>query len=177
MSSSMRPMSWPARFTTLSWISVDAPRVLRNLCMTASWCWSQMQQAAFHAPHGGRPSAAQPARGDQPALAVAGERDVRRIELFAIPQLAGHLLVLLIERLAVVGELAAPDLVAAALAQLAEPVGVGKALARGRDDVGLAALENLLGLGELADAAGGDHRGLEPSAADRRADRPRQADV
>src|SRR5437773_791421 len=52
-----------------------------------------------------------PARGDQPALAVTGERDVGGVERVAVPQLAGHLLVLLVERFAVVGELAAPDLV------------------------------------------------------------------
>src|SRR5213078_3219649 len=92
-----------------------------------------------------------PARGDQAALAVAGERDVGGVERVAVPQLAGDLLVLLVERLAVVGELAAPDLVAAALADLEEPVGIGQALARRRDQVGLAALEDRLGLRELAD--------------------------
>ena len=42
------------------------------------------------------------------------ERDVGLVERVAIPQLAGHLLVLLVERLAVVRELAAADLGAAA---------------------------------------------------------------
>src|SRR3979409_1994910 len=103
------------------------------------------------APH--RRRSAGPAWGDPAALAVAGERDVGGVELVAIPQLAGDLLVLLVERLAVVGELAAPDLVALALADLEEPVGVGQALARRGDQVGLTAREDGLGLRELADPA------------------------
>src|ERR1044071_3437436 len=88
-----------------------------------------------------RTAPAHPGGRDEPALAVAGERDVGRVELLAIPQLARHLFVLLIERLAVVGELTAADLLAAALAHLEEPVGVGQTLTRRCDDVGVAALE------------------------------------
>ena len=59
--------------------------------------------------------------------------DVRSgFELGAIPELARDGLVHLIEPLAVVGEGAAADAGAAALAQLGEPVGIGEALARGR---------------------------------------------
>src|SRR5437868_324890 len=132
-------MSWPARLTTLSWMSDVAPRVLRNLCMASSFS-CQEQQAAFQPRR-----SALPARRDEAALAVAGERDVGRIERIAIPQLARHLLVLLVERLAVVGELAAPDLAAAALADLAEPVRVREALARRCDEVGVAARQDRLG--------------------------------
>src|SRR5258705_3838249 len=35
-----------------------------------------------------------PARREQAALAIARERDVGRVQVFAIPQLAGHLLML-----------------------------------------------------------------------------------
>src|SRR5258708_1965541 len=80
-----------------------------------------------------RPSRA-PGWGDQsPGLA-----------LWVIPELAGHGLVALVERLAVVGELAAADLVAASQAHLGEPIGIGEALARRRDDVGVAARERRL---------------------------------
>src|SRR6185436_5113060 len=62
------------------------------------------------APHtsDGRSRALLPDRRDQPALAVGRHRDSRLVELDAIPQLAGDLLVLLVERLAVVRVLAAP---------------------------------------------------------------------
>src|SRR5262245_1205795 len=50
----------------------------------------------------------------QPPFAVAGERRARLVERHAIPQLARHLLVLLIECLAVVRVRAAADLVAPA---------------------------------------------------------------
>jgi hypothetical protein len=46
-----------------------------------------------------------------------------------VPELARHFLVLLVEGLAVVGELAAPHFPSAAEANLPEPVGVREALA------------------------------------------------
>src|SRR5262245_37103119 len=113
---------------------------------------------------------ATPARRDQAALAVGGERDVGRVERVAIPELAGDLLVLLVEGFAVVGELAAPDLGAAAFADLGEPVRIGEALARRGDEVGLAAREQALGLREFADAAGRDHRRRQAGRAHGRAD-------
>src|SRR6185436_5871474 len=157
ITSSIRPSSSPSRLTTRPWINEVAPSVVRDICMSI-------------APFVGDEEAIDiPSeifwllpRRDQPALAVGRERDARGVELIAIPQLARHLLVLLVERLAVVGELTATDLGATALPDLGEPVGVGEALARRCDDVGLAAREQLLGLAELADPAGGDHRRLEP---------------
>src|SRR6266404_5623265 len=70
----------------------------------------------------------------------------RRVDLHAVPELARHLLVLLVQALAVVGELAAPHEGAVAEADLPEPVGIGQRLARGADEVGLAALEDALRL-------------------------------
>src|SRR5207253_9844551 len=85
-------------------------------------------------------------------------------------QLARHLLVLLVQALAVVGELAAPHEGAVAEADLPEPVGVGQRLARGADEVGLAALEDALRLLEGADAAAGDDGRVEAGLPDGPAD-------
>ncbi len=63
----------------------------------------------------------------------------------------------LVERLAVVREGAPAHLGAAAEADLEEPVRVGQRLARGGDDVGLAAAEDPLGLLEGVDPARDDH--------------------
>src|SRR5690606_35617802 len=109
--------------------------------------------------------------------AVGGERDVGRVQLLAIPQLAGHLLVLLVERLAVVRELAATDLGGAAGPDLRELVRIRERLPRGRDEVRVAALEDRLGLREVADAARGHDRRLEAGLAHRAADRRRERDV
>ena len=69
-----------------------------------------------------RPGRAQPAR---PSLR---ERHLGIVRIEApVPQLAGHLLVPLVEALAVVRELAAADEVAVAQPDLAEPVGIGEA--------------------------------------------------
>src|SRR5207248_10353349 len=94
-----------------------------------------------------------PRRRRQPALAVARQARVGRVDLHAVPELARHLLVLLIQALAVVGELAAPHEGTVAEADLSEPVGIGQRLARGADEVGLAAVEDAFRLLEGADAA------------------------
>ena len=66
----------------------------------------------------------------------------------------------LVETFAVVRELAAANLGAAAELDLQEPVGVGEALPRGGHDVGLAGGQDGLGLGEVVDATRGhDRRG------------------
>src|SRR5713226_160329 len=95
-----------------------------------------------------------PRRRRQPALAVARERDrrVTRVE-FPVPELAGDLLVALVEALAVVRELAPAHELAVARADLPEPIGIGERLPRRRDEVGLAALEDPLRLLEGRDAA------------------------
>ena len=80
-----------------------------------------------------------PAWRNQPALAIAAAGNIRLVERLAIPQLARHLLVHLVEPLAVVRERAAPDAVAVTLLDLQEPVGIGERLPRGADRVGLAA--------------------------------------
>src|SRR5512132_2058523 len=95
----------------------------------------------------------QPPRRHEPPPSGGIELDVRLVEGFAIPQLAGDLLVLLIERLAVVGVFAAPHLGAAAELDLEEPIGVGQGRARHADDVGVSVREDGLGLLECADAA------------------------
>jgi len=59
--------------------------------------------------------------------------------------LPGDLLVVLIQALAVVGELAAAHEVAVAEADLAKPVGIGQRLPRRRHEVGLAAAQDGLG--------------------------------
>src|SRR5829696_8933360 len=94
-----------------------------------------------------------PRRREEAAAAVGGERDAGLREPLAVPELAGDLLVRLVERFAVVGVGAAPHLRAAPLAGLEEPVGVRERLARGADDVGVAAPQNLLGQLEGPDAA------------------------
>src|SRR5687768_14289913 len=98
----------------------------------------------------------------EPAPPVGGERDggIRAIEI-AVPQLAGDLLVMLVQPLAVVRELASAHQMAVAEVNLAEPVGVREALAGGSHDVGLAALEDALRLLEGHDAAAGDDRCVE----------------
>src|SRR3990172_2554999 len=91
----------------------------------------------------GRP----PCRRGEAALAVARElhRRVAGLEL-PIPELAGDLLVALVEPLAVVRELAAAHEVAVPEADLPEPVGVGKRLPRRRHAVRFATLEDGLRL-------------------------------
>src|SRR5687768_1542360 len=86
-----------------------------------------------------------PGRWAEAPTSVGGEAygGIGAIEV-AVPQLARHLLVVLVQPLAVVRELAAPDEVTVAEVNLAVPVGVREALTRGGDDVGLAALENAL---------------------------------
>src|SRR5580698_4153369 len=82
-----------------------------------------------------RPSARRalsPRRWHESALAIRGELDVGLVELHPIPQLARDLFVLLVERFAVVGELAAPDRIAATAPQLFPPIGIGERLARRR---------------------------------------------
>ena len=86
-------------------------------------------------------------------------------EIGAIPQLARHLPMTLIERFAVVGERAAAHLAAEAEPDLAEPVGIGQRLARRADDVGGAGGEDRFGLVERMDAAGDDDRRVEAGVA------------
>src|SRR5919205_240816 len=107
-----------------------------------------------------------PLRRQEAAAAVACERDAGLVEALAIPELAGDLLVRLVERLAVVGVVAAAHLGAPARQRLEEPVGVGQRLARGADDVRVAAPQKLLGQLERADAARGDDRRPKPLGAD-----------
>src|SRR6267143_2777451 len=117
-----------------------------------------------------------PRRWRQAALAVACDPPgrVARVEL-PVPELAGDLLVALVEPFAVVRELAAAHEVAVAEADLPEPVGVGERLARRRDAVRLTALEDPLRLLEGRDAAARDDgrrmAGLTDRAADRRGER------
>ena len=80
------------------------------------------------------------------------------VERLSVPQLARHLLVHLVEALAVVGERAPADLVAAPEPHLQEPVGIRKRLPRRADDVGRAGREDLLRLLEGVDAPGHDDR-------------------
>src|SRR5207247_2548674 len=92
---------------------------------------------------GGRP----PGRRPQPSLAVERHPNVALARRdVTVPELARHLLVALIEALAVVRELAASHLGPEAEPDLPEPVGVGERLTGGADEVGLAAAENALGL-------------------------------
>src|SRR6267143_6052521 len=117
-----------------------------------------------------------PRRRRQAALAVACEPHgrVARVEL-PVPELAGDLLVALVEPFAVVRELAAAHERAVAEADLPEPVGVGERLTRRRDAVRLAALEDPFGLLEGRDATARDDErrvtGLAHGAADRRGER------
>src|SRR5690606_1036501 len=92
------------------------------------------------------PERSTPAGRDEPATTIAREQHPVLVEPFAIPALAGHFLVRLVERLAVVREEAAPDLVPASAPDLQEPIGIGERLPRRRDDVGIAARKDLLGL-------------------------------
>ncbi len=88
-----------------------------------------------------------------------------------------HLLVLLVEPFAVIGELALPHRVAAAQGQFEEPVGIGERLARRGDDVARAVGEHPLGHGETMDAARADDRRVASGGAHRRADRRGGRDV
>src|SRR5713226_5491428 len=117
-------------------------------------------------------------RRRQPALAVARERDRRvpRVE-FPVPELAGDLLVALVEALAVVRELAPAHELAVARADLPEPIGIGERLARRRDEVGLAALEDPLRLLEGRDAAARHDGRRVAGLAHRAADRGGERDV
>src|SRR5262249_54730722 len=72
-----------------------------------------------------------PERRGGAALAVFGLLDAGLVERDAVPELARHLLVLLVEAFAVIRELADADFLAAAEPDLQEPVGVGERLARG----------------------------------------------
>src|SRR5262249_46845615 len=85
---------------------------------------------------------------EQSTPTVARERHIRCVESFAVPQLTGHLLVLGIERLAVVRELAATDARTLTCAHLQPPVGIRETLPRGGDDVGFASHEDALDLFE-----------------------------
>src|SRR5262249_17118356 len=97
-----------------------------------------------------------PGRRLEPTLAVERHPNVALARRdVTIPELARHLLVALIEALAVVRELAASHLAPEAEPDLPEPVGVGERLTRGADEVGLAAAENALGLLERMDASAG----------------------
>src|SRR5436309_12475256 len=95
-------------------------------------------------------------RRRQPPLAVARQAHVGRVEPHAVPELASHLFVLLVQALAIVGELATPHQMTIPQADLPKPVRIGQRLARGADEVGLAALQDALSLLEGADAAAGD---------------------
>src|SRR6185312_14061718 len=77
-----------------------------------------------------------PAGWREAALAVGGELCAGCIEVVPVPELAGDLAVSLVQGLAVVGIEAQADLVAAAMRDLAEPIGVGEGLACEADDVG-----------------------------------------
>src|SRR5262249_25652681 len=99
-----------------------------------------------------------PARCDQTPPPGRVERYVRLVESLAVPELARDHLVPLIQGFAVVGEGAAPDLVATPQPRFLEPIWVGQALPRGGDDVGLASGQNRLRLVEAVDATGHHHR-------------------
>jgi hypothetical protein len=77
----------------------------------------------------------------QPAFAVSGERDSGLIEILSIPTRAGDLAMALIERFAIIGIGAQTHLVATTQSHLAEPVRIGKRLAREADNVSVARRE------------------------------------
>src|SRR5204863_1177117 len=83
---------------------------------------------------------------------------LRRLDRALGPKEAGHQPEILVELLADIAVDAADDLVRAALLDLAHPIGIGEQLARHADEIGLALLQQSLGLGGIADLADGDHR-------------------
>ena len=88
-----------------------------------------------------------------------------------------HLLEILVERLADIAVDAAQDLVLPAALHLLRPVGVGEQLAGHADQVGLALLQQRLGIGRVADLADGDDGHLEALGVDIGLDRGRQMGV
>src|SRR5262245_36229599 len=132
----------------------------------------------YRAPGSGlRVRAGVPGRGDEAPLAIPRPGDARLVQRLAVPELAGDLVVLLVERLAVVRVFTHPHLGPAPEVDLPEPVRVGEALARKADDVGLSLREQRLGLVEPVDAAGDDHRRREARRPHRRPDRRGRIDV
>src|SRR5919108_5265883 len=111
-----------------------------------------------------------PRRRRQAALAVGGQVHVGGVELHAIPELAGDLLVVLVEAFTVIGELAAPHEVAEAETNLAKPVGIRERLPGSGHEIGFTAREDALGLVERPDAAAGDDWRGEAGVAHRAAD-------
>src|SRR5580704_11862351 len=97
-----------------------------------------------------------PVRRDQSPFAVGRSRRPGLLQIDSVPQLAGHLSMALIERLAVVGVLAQPHLPAPAQANLEKPVGIGKRLAGESHDVAGALPERGFGLLKIVNSSGDD---------------------
>ena len=72
----------------------------------------------------------EPFRRRQTSFPIGGQHDVRRIKRFAIPQLAGYLLVLLIKPLTVIAVSAEQNLFTATATYFLEPIRIGQRLPR-----------------------------------------------
>src|SRR5919197_6374071 len=124
---------------------VGTPRRPRGVQMV-SWFLKAPGCRALAA--GSRVRRRPPGRSDEPALTVGRQRDAGFVEKRAIPELAGHLLVTLIQTFAVIRELAAPHVAAESEPNLHEPIGIGQRLACRTDEVCFTAGEDRFGLVE-----------------------------
>ena len=104
------------------------------------------------------------------AFAVTGQLHAGCLQLFPVPELAGNLFVFLIESLAIIREFTYAYFRPPSELNLTEPIGVGQALPRGSDDVGITALEGVFRPIEAAHPANQDNRCLESGIAHRPAD-------
>src|SRR5215471_4971643 len=76
-----------------------------------------------------------PARSDEAAPPILALRNIRLVNFDAVPELAGHLFVHLVESLAVVGEFAAADFRPTSHSEFQEPIRIGQRLAGRADDI------------------------------------------
>ena len=97
-------------------------------------------------------------RWQQTTAPVGRQLDSRLVLIFTIPKLAGDLLVLRIECLAIVGVNANPDLLAQAEFNLEIPVRIGNRLSCCRYNVRLAVGEHAFRFNEAVNAAGCNDR-------------------
>src|ERR1700733_1757283 len=111
-----------------------------------------------------------PHRSREPSFAVTrGSFARQRRQL--VPQLAGDLLVFLVEAFAIIGVFADPHLIAQAETDFVKPIGIGQRLERRGDDVAHAARQIVFRHFEVVNATGAHYRCLASGVAHRAAHR------
>src|SRR6185295_20403472 len=148
-----RPSSRLFHASTSLWIYLTQLRQEWNVYRSKSMCVSAPSRVLCRLPAGQRR-----AWWNQPSSPIFAHRDSRFIQPNAIPKLARHLLVHLIEPFTIVCEHAASNLIPTAEFDLQKPVRVSKRLPGCADDIRFAVSKNIFRLLKSRDSSRSNHR-------------------